>query len=158
MTYRTNVSPTFLPVRKQGSQIELTYLDGRVVTYSGPFNSSLDTIEANRSVEVHVLIVDHDFTEGMMVYINDYDTIDDILESSGVGRIILADESVESLYPGVQVSRDGERIRVNASDAPSDIWVYAFIESQLTENAYRLSAPSDIRTADDSEHGNRKGS
>ena len=157
MTYRTNVSPTFLPVRKRDSQIELTYLDDRTVTYSGPFDTSLDTVEANRSVEVHVLIVDSEFKEGMMVYINDYDTVDDILESSGVGRIILPDGGVETLYPGVRVIRDGERIRVTAGEAPDDIWCFAFIESQLSEDAYRLCSPTGTLSDAECEHGNGKG-
>ena len=144
MTFRTNVSPTLLPIRRRNSAIEISYLDGRVVTYNGPFSTDDASVESTRSVEIHVLIVNEEFSEGMIVYVNDYDTVDAILESTGVGRILLDDEDRELLYPGVEASRQGERIVISAESAPSDTWVYVFVESQLAEEAHQLASPHDV--------------
>ena len=140
MTYRTNVSAVPLPVRRSDDTIEITYLDDRVVTYPGPFQDEGTSLTANRTVEIHVLIVDNEFSEGMMIYLNDYDTVDDILESTGVGRIILDDGATESLYPGVRGSRQGERITVEVDTNAETAGVYVFVESQLKQDAYELQS------------------
>lgn len=139
MQHRSNVSPVPLPVERESDRIRLTYLDGRVVTYRGPFDDRDGGVRANRSFAVHVLVVDPESEEGVMTYINDYDTSDDILESTGVGRVLLAEGESEAIYPGVTARLSGETIDVRVHSAVGQVNVYAFVENDRGESAVKLT-------------------
>lgn len=138
MRHRSNVSPVPLPINRTDDAIDVTYLDGREVTYHGPFESRESTVQANQSFAVHVLVIDRDSDEGVMVYINDYDTSDAILESTGVGRVIIADGAHEVIFPGITASRSGEWIDVSITADPGDVDIFVFIENDRGESHVRL--------------------
>lgn len=138
MHARSNISPVPLLVQPGDTDIVVTYTDGRAVAYGDPIESRSGTVKANLAYEVHVLITDQDGTEGIMVYVNDYDTSDDILESTGVGRVLLDTEESEALYPGVTASRSTDQIMIDVDESAIDGSVYVFIENQLDERAYQL--------------------
>lgn len=135
MEARSNVTPVPLTLDIGDESISLQYQDGRIVTYPGPFNSR-EEVSATLTYEIHVLITDG--TEGRMVYINDYDTSDEVLESTGVGRVILEEGSSAAVYPGVTARREGERITIEADAEAIEGSVYTFVENQLEEYAYQL--------------------
>lgn len=143
MRHRSNVSPVPLSVERRPEEVVLTYLDGRVVTYAGPFEPRDGSVTANRSFAVHVLVVDHDTDQGVMTYVNDLDTSDDILESTGVGRVILDDGDREVLYPGVEVRRSGEEVTVTTDETVDDAAVYTFIENARGEAGVILTPAED---------------
>lgn len=142
MRGRSNVSPVPLPIDRTDEGIAIEYLDGRSVQYGTPVDAPDPPVESTTSFEIHVLVVDADRDEGIMVYINDYDTVDEILEATGVGRILLGDGDSEAVYPGVRVSREGERIAIAVEEGLADAWVYVFVENPVDERAYRLAHPA----------------
>ena len=102
MTIRTDVAPSTLPVTLAESGVEVEDLDG-------------ETLATGPGKEVHVLVTGPGGTEGVMMYVNDRKTHEDILESTGVGRIVLDGGETEEIFPGVTVgSPDGMRCRVEA--------------------------------------------
>lgn len=135
---RSNVSPSPLPLEDRDDGVALRYLDGRVVEYRGPIQDREPPVHAALTYAVHVLVTDPDQEEGIMVYVNDYDTSDAVLKSTGVGRILLEDGGRESIYPGVETEREGERVAVEVDPEAVDGRVYVFVENQLEERAYRL--------------------
>ena len=143
MRAHSNVSPAPLPVDQSGAGISIEYLDGRRVTYHADPEDTESDVEATITREVHVLVVDPRGEEGVMVYVNDYDTDDEILEATGVGRVLLSDGDVERIFPGVTATRQGERILIDIDEESFDGWAYVFVENQLGEHAYRLATPSD---------------
>ncbi len=139
MQPRTNVSPVQLPVDIGTDDVTIEYLDRRLVSYRAPVVERDEPVHAVHTYELHVLVTDATGEAGYMTYVNDLDTTDDILESTGVGRVILdADESV-SLHPGVTASREGETITIQLTTSDLDSRVYVFVEHQLDERAYRLA-------------------
>lgn len=143
MEHRSNVSPVPLTVERSTEAVSLQYLDDRVVTYRGPFEESQSELRANRSFEVHILVIDPDTGEGIMTYINDYDTSDEILESTGVGRVLIDDGQREVIYPGITATLEGETIHVSLDSSIDDVWVYAFVENDRGESGSILASPSD---------------
>lgn len=139
MRHRSNVSPDPLPVEATDAGIVLEYQDGRRVEYGATSRRPSGDIEATTAYEIHVLVTDEAPTEGVMVYVNDYNTSDDILESTGVGRLILGDGEQAAVYPGVTARRDGERITISTDAEAVEGRVYSFVENQLDERAYRLA-------------------
>ena len=142
MSDRSNVSPVPLPVAHDDRGIVIEYLDGRRVTYRAPVTSTDGSVRGTVTREIHVLIVDQSSDDGIMVYINDYDTDDAVLETSGVGRVILADGEEEAIFPGVRVSRVREHVDVRVDEQLSDVDVVVFVEDDRGEQAYRLSGTS----------------
>lgn len=143
MRHRSNVSPVPLAVERDDDDIVLEYLDGRTVRYRGPLEPREGSVSAPITLELQVLVLDEDASEGIMVYVNDYDTVDDILEETGVGRVLLGDGDTEALYPGVIATRSGQTIEVEVDDALTDAWVFVFVENQFGERAYRLARPAE---------------
>ncbi len=87
--------------------------------------------------DVHVLVTDPDGVEGVMTYVNDRDTHDGILETTGVGRVMLEGDD-EVLFPGVTVSTEAYSIRVEADLSAVDGRVFVFAEDEMSEHAYEL--------------------
>lgn len=136
MEARSNVTPNPLPLEIEDSTISIQYQDGRVVTYHGPIEERDATVSATLTYEIHVLVTDG--TEGSIVYVNDYDTSDEVLEATGVGRVIISESDSASVYPGVTASRRGERITIEVDRGAVAESVYVFVENQLEEHAYQL--------------------
>lgn len=138
MAARSNVSPVPLQLEPRDQGIAVRYLDGRLVEYAAPIADADDAVGANITYEIHVLVTDEAETEGIMVYLNDYDTSDDVLESTGVGRILLEQGESAAAYPGVMASRADDRVEVAADPEAVEGSVLVFVENQLEERAFRL--------------------
>jgi hypothetical protein len=141
MTIRTDVAPSTLPVTLAESGVEVEYLDGRTAFYRGVPRKAGETLATGPGKEVHVLVTGPDGTEGVMMYVNDRKTHEDILESTGVGRIVLDGGETEEIFPGVTVgSPDGMRCRIEADLSVTRGRVFVFVEDDWGEESYELVA------------------
>ncbi|UHQ95370.1 DUF5796 family protein [Haloterrigena alkaliphila] len=138
MSARNNVAPSTIGVDFVEGGVVVEYLDGRDVFYHGPPKPVEGRITTPPGKEVHVLVTDPDGVEGVMTYVNDRNTHDDILESTGVGRVMLERDDEEELFPGVTVSTEAYSIRVEADLALVDGRVFVFAEDEMSEHAYEL--------------------
>lgn len=139
MTALGNVSPAMLPVHAGDEGVEITYLDDRCVTYRATPESIQSPVRVQERSHVHALIFGPDGDAGRLVYINDRKTSDNILERTGVGRILLDDGAEATLAPGVDVRRAGEEIAVHVSRAAGERRVLVFVDTQRHEQAYEVA-------------------
>ncbi|MCU4744403.1 DUF5796 family protein [Halobacteria archaeon AArc-m2/3/4] len=147
MSARNNVAPSTLGVELVDGGVVVTYLDGRETFYNGVPRPVEESIRTPPGKEVHVLVTDPDGVEGVMTYVNDRNTHDDILESTGVGRVMLESTDEEELFPGVTVSTEGYSIIVEAEMELVDGRVFVFAEDEMSEHAYEIVG----ETADEDE-------
>ncbi|ELZ16070.1 hypothetical protein C477_16290 [Haloterrigena salina JCM 13891] len=138
MSARNNVAPSTIAVDFVEGGVVVEYLDGRDVFYHGPPKPVEGAITTPPGKEVHVLVTDPDGVEGVMTYVNDRNTHDDILESTGVGRVMLDRDDEEELFPAVTVATEGYSIRVEADLSAVDGRVFVFAEDEMSEHAYEL--------------------
>ncbi|WP_248897676.1 DUF5796 family protein [Haloplanus halobius] len=139
MTIRTDVAPSTLPVELLSEGVQVEYLDGRTTFYRGVPEKADETLTTGPGKAVHVLVTDPDGTEGVMMYVNDRKTHEDILESTGVGRVILDEGETEEIFPGVTVGTpDGMRCRVQADLEVARGRVFVFVEDDWGEESYEL--------------------
>jgi len=139
MSHRNDVAPGTLGVEVQDGSVAVDYLDGRTVTYAGPLREVEGALRCKPGKDVHVLVTDDEETEGVLVYVNDRKTHDDILDGSGVGRVLLESGEETELFPGVEVRVDGHAVVVEAAPA-LDGRVFVFEEDELGERAFEIVA------------------
>jgi hypothetical protein len=150
MSGRNDVPPKTVGVELREEGVAVEYLDGRVTLYRGVPERVSGTLTASPGKEVHVLVTDPTETEGVMLYVNDLKTEDEILESSGVGRVILREGESESLFPGVTVERlGGQRTAVEADPEVARGRVFVFMDDEWTEDSYEFVAEPDSADGDD---------
>jgi hypothetical protein len=150
MADRSDIAPETLQVTLDPEGVEVEYLDGRSVFYHGVPKKRAENVVCPPGRDVHVLVASPNGTEGVMVYVNDRTTHDDILESTGVGRVILERGERTSLFPGVEAENHGYRIEVTADPETTRGRVFVFAEDETGEAAYELVAAGD---GDDDSHG-----
>lgn len=138
MSAHGDVAPSTLGVELLDYGVEVEYLDGRTTVYRGVPEAVTDSVTTGPGKETHVLVTDPTETEGVMLYVNDLKTHDDILESSGAGRIVLGDGETEEVFPGVTVSREGHRTTVEADTDVARGRVFVFAEDDWTEQSYEI--------------------
>jgi hypothetical protein len=143
MSQRSNVSPSTLGVELQEGGIAVRYTDGREVFYHGVPEKVSDTLITPPGKEVHVLVTDPSETEGVMIYVNDRKTHDDVLESTGVGRVLLEPGESEELFPGVEVGVESHRVHVDAEPEVARGRVFVFAEDEMSEHVYELVGEDD---------------
>ncbi len=143
MADRSDIAPETLQVTLDPEGVEVEYIDGRSVFYHGVPQKRTGSVVCPPGRDVHVLVTSPDGTEGVMVYVNDRTTHDDILESTGVGRVILERGEETSLFPGVEAENLGYRIEVTADPETTRGRVFVFAEDQTGETAYELVAEGD---------------
>lgn len=134
-----NVSPASLPVHAGDEGIEITYLDDRRVTYRATPESTQSPVRVQERSQVHVLIVGPDGDAGRLVSINDRKTSNNILERTGVGRVLLDDGGEATLAPGVDVHRSGEELIVHVSPVVGERRILVFVDTQRHEHAYEVA-------------------
>lgn len=139
---RSDVAPATLSVRLDEKGIGVEYLDGREVFYHG-VPEPTDEVRTMPNMNVHVLVTDPSGTEGVLTYVDERTTHDDVLESTGVGRVLLGDGESEELFPGVTVRRDGRSIEVETDPDLVDGRVFVFEESELGERSYEIVDDAD---------------
>ncbi|WP_137291607.1 DUF5796 family protein [Natronorubrum halophilum] len=152
MSARNNVAPSTIGVDLVDGGVVVEYLDGRDVFYHGPPKPVEGAITTPPGKEVHVLVTDPDGVEGVMTYVNDRNTHDDILESTGVGRVMLEGDDEEILFPGVTVTTEAYSIRVDADLSLIDGRLFVFAEDEMSEHAYEL-VEEDDGTDDENDTG-----
>ena len=138
MNQRSNVSPSTLGVELQESGVAVRYIDGREAFYHGVPEKVSGTLKTPPGKEIHVLVTDPTETEGVMMYINDHKTHDDVLESTGVGRVLVGQGESEEIFPGVEVATEGYSVLVDADPEVARGRVFVFAEDDLSEHAYEI--------------------
>jgi len=147
---RSDVPPETVGVSLEPEGVEVTYVDGRSVFYHGAPERAEGRVVSGPGKDVHVLVTDPTETEGVMVYVNDRKTDDEILESTGVGRVILDRDESDAVFPGVEVTNHGYRVEVTADPEAARGRVFVFVEDELSEQAYEIVAPpEDGETSDE---------
>lgn len=137
---RSNVAPVTLSVELDDEGVAVEYLDGREAYYHGIPEPVTESVRTTPRRHVHVLVTDPDGTEGVMTYVNDRTTHDDVLEATGVGRILLESDESEELFPGVTVDMDGLAAVVGADHDLVDGRVFVFEEDEIGERSFEVVA------------------
>ncbi len=151
MSAHTDVPPSTVGVDLVESGVEVEYVDGRKTFYRGVPEPVTGTLTTPPKKETHILVTDPTETEGVLLYVNDLKTHDDILESSGVGRVILDDGGSQEVFPGVTVRRPGGmRTEVAADPEVARGRVFVFVEDDWSEQSYEF-VRADEDDADGSE-------
>ncbi|RDZ47050.1 hypothetical protein C5B91_05130 [Haloferax sp. Atlit-10N] len=139
MSARSDIAPSTLGVELHDYGVEVEYIDNRTTVYRGVPEAVTGTLATAPGKEVHVLVTDPTETEGVMMYVNDLKSHDDVLESSGVGRVILGEGEEEELFPGVLVRRvPGHRFEIEADPAVARGRVFVFVEDDWAEHSYEF--------------------
>jgi len=140
MSARGDVPPKPLGVELDEGGIYLEYRDNRRVFYNGVPEVVTGTLRCQPGKDVQVLVTDETETEGVMTYVNERKTNDDILESSGVGRVFLESGQEAELFDGVRAEVDGLAVEVSVDMDVVDGRVFVFEEDELGEAMYELRA------------------
>ena len=141
MSARNDVAPSTLGVELREEGVVVEYLDGRTTLYRGVPQKVDGTLTTGPGKETHILVTDPTETEGVLMYVNDLKTHDDILDQSGVGRVILDAEEEEELFPGVTVHRKGGmRNEIVADPEIARGRVFVFVEDDWGEESYEFVA------------------
>lgn len=138
---RSDVPPTSIGVDLREEGVVIEYLDGRTTLYRGPPEAVDGEMTTGPGKETHVLVTDPTETEGVMTYVNDFKTDAEILRDSGVGRVVLEPGETEELFPGVVVTRTGQRNELVADPEVAGGRVFVFVEDEWSEGSYELVAP-----------------
>jgi hypothetical protein len=137
---RSDIAPDSLPVSLQPEGVEVEYHDGRSVFYHGVPEKVEGSVTTPPGKDVHVLVTDPTGTEGVIVYVNDRKTADEILEDSGVGRVVLESGEETTVFPGVDARADAYRVTVAADPEAARGRVFVFAEDELGERSWELVA------------------
>ncbi len=143
MPVHNEVPPEPLQVELDDGGIYVTYRDDRRVFYNGIPEPVEGTVRCRPGKEVQVLVTDQSGTEGVMTYVNERKTTDEILESSGVGRVLLEPGEATELFEGVTARVDGMAIEVSADPDTAGGRVFVFEEDELGEAMYEITGPKD---------------
>jgi hypothetical protein len=138
MSARNEVAPATVGVELAEGGVFVEYLDGRRAFYNGVPEAESGTVRCNPGKQVQVLVTDPTETEGVMLYVNDLDTHDDILETTGVGRVLLDPGEEREPFPGVTVRADGYAVEVEADTGVARGRVFVFEEDEMGERSYEL--------------------
>jgi hypothetical protein len=138
MSARNDVAPSTVGVELSEDGIVVEYLDGREAFYNGVPAKREGSVRCAPGKDAHVLVTDPSGTEGVLVYVNDLKTHDEILEDTGVGRVILEPDDTEELFPGVTVRADGHAVEIEADPETAGGRVFVFEEDEMGERSFEL--------------------
>jgi len=140
MDSRSEVPPDTVAVELTGEGVAVEYTDGRVVFYHGVPTPVEPPHSTTPGKDVHVLVTDPPGTSGVLVYVNERKTEAEILEDSGVGRVLLDEGEETTLFPGVRVRSTGLRSEIDVDHGVVDGRVFVFEEDQFEERSVELIA------------------
>jgi len=143
MSQHDDVAPSTIGVELDSDGVFVEYLDGSEVLYRGVPERREKTVRCQPGREVHVLVTDPEETEGVLVYVNDRKTHEDILESTGVGPVILEPDERTELFPGVRARADGHAIEISGDPDAARGRVFVFEEDALGERSYEITGGSE---------------
>lgn len=138
MSTPSELAPDTLAVELTDGGVAVEYLDGREVFYNGVPEPATDPVRTRPGKQVHLLVTDEAGRRGVLVYVNDRKTDADILEETGVGRVVVEPGEEAEPLPGVTVRMDGHAAVVDADPAAVDGRVFVFEEDQLGERSVEL--------------------
>ncbi|EMA37683.1 DUF5796 family protein [Halococcus hamelinensis] len=138
MSQHSEVSPDTLPLELTEAGIAVEYTDGREVFYHGIPAKVDGSYTTAPGKEVHVLVTDPTETEGVLVYVNDRTTADEIIENTGVGRVFVDDGDETTLFPGVSVAAGSYRITIEADPGVARGRVFVFEEDEMGERSVEV--------------------
>lgn len=98
MSYHSEHSPDTLSIDLTDGGIAVEYTDGREAFYHGVPAKVEESHTTAPGKEVHVLVTDPTETEGVLVYVNDRTTVDEIITETGVGRVLVDDGEETTLF------------------------------------------------------------
>lgn len=151
MVHHSDVPPSTVGIELREEGVVVEYLDDRTTLYRGVPEKVSGELRAAPGKQTHVLVTDPTESEGVMVYVNDVKTHDEILEDSGVGRVVLrSNGDEEELFPGVTIRRDAERIVVDADPEVARGRVFAFVEDDWSEASYEIVSEEEDEGDDES--------
>jgi hypothetical protein len=148
MTSFSDVPPDTLSVRLTDGGIAVEYMDGREVFYHGVPEPASTPHWTAPGKDVHVLVTDGSETSGVLMYVDERATGADILESSGVGRLLLDKGETRTLFAGVEATRENLRYEIDIDEEVVNGRVFVFEEDQFAEHSYELTAPAGEGDAD----------
>jgi hypothetical protein len=135
---RSDIPPDTVSVELTEDGVAVEYLDGRTTFYHGVPTKAEESVTTAPGKDTHVLITDKTETSGIMVYVNDLRTHDDIIEESGVGRVVLDDGEEDELFPGVTVTDHQMRVEVTVDYDVTDGRVFVFEEDEMGERSFEI--------------------
>ncbi|PSP89758.1 hypothetical protein BRC87_07325 [Halobacteriales archaeon QS_4_66_20] len=138
MAYHSDVPPATLAVELTDAGVLVEYLDGREVLYRGVPTPAEGEFLTTPGKDVHVLVTDDSETSGVLVYLDERRTEDEILEDSGVGRVLLDEGEETTLFPGVRARGGGLRDEIVVDHDAVDGRVFVFEEDQFEERSFEL--------------------
>jgi hypothetical protein len=143
MTSHSEVSPDTLAVDLTADGVEIEYADGRRVFYRGVPRAVDGPLTPPPGRDVHVLVTAADDAHGILVYVDERTTEDDILESTGVGRVLLDPDDEATIFPGVTAKRGQMRVEIAVDHGTVDGRVFVFAEDARGEQSYELVPASE---------------
>jgi hypothetical protein len=138
MTSHSEVAPDTLAIDLTEDGIEVEYADGRRVFYRGVPTREPGALTPPPGKDIHVLVTDESESRGVLIYVDERTTEDEILEATGVGRILLAPGGETTVFPDVTVNRGDVRIEIEADLAAIEGRVFVFAEDEMGERSYEL--------------------
>jgi hypothetical protein len=151
MSNRNDVPPGTVSVDLRDEGVVVEYADGRETLYRGVPSTEAGSVRTGPGKECHLLVTDPTESEGVMLYVNDLKTEDEILEDTGVGRVMVDVGESEEVFPGVTAHhRDGRRIEVEADPEVARGRVFVFVEDDWGEQSFEIVSEED-EDADENE-------
>ncbi|WP_181687151.1 DUF5796 family protein [Halorhabdus salina] len=138
MSIREDVPPDTIGVELTEEGVVVEYLDGREAFYHGVPTRKEGAVTTAPGKQAHVLVTDATETNGVLVYVNDRVTHEDILESTGVGRVLLDPGETTTVFPGVRATSESHRVRVEAEFDTVDGRVFVFEEDEMGERSFEV--------------------
>jgi hypothetical protein len=138
MEDHSEIPPETLSVDLVEEGVAVEYDDGRTVFYHGVPQQVSSPHQTAPGKDVHVLVTDGSEERGVLVYVDERKTDDEILAASGVGRALLGESETTTLFPGVIAH--GGKLRCELELALDDLdgRVFVFEEDQFEERSYEL--------------------
>ena len=143
MNIREDVPPDTVGVELTEDGVTVEYLDGREAFYHGVPQRREGSVTTAPGKQAHVLVSDASETEGILVYVNDRVTHEDILESTGVGRVLLDPGEATTVFPGVRAVSESHRVRVEVDFEAVDGRVFVFEEDEMGEQSFEV-VPTEV--------------
>jgi hypothetical protein len=138
MSIREDVPPETVGVELTEEGVVVEYLDGREAFYHGVPAREEGSVTTAPGKQAHVLVTDNSESQGVLIYVNDRVTHEDILESTGVGRVLLEPGETTTVFPGVRATSESHRVRVVADFDTVDGRVFVFEEDEMGERSFEI--------------------
>jgi len=138
MDAHSELSPETLAVEVQDAGVLLEYADGREVFYHGAPERVASPHQTAPGKDVHLLVTDASARQGVMLYVNERRTADDILAETGVGRLFVTEGENRDVFPGVTIRGGSLRCEIAVDHAAVDGRVLVFEEDQFEERSTEI--------------------